>query len=309
MTTLLTSTFASVLQSGWLGRAAELVRWLVVAGIAYTLATTVLYFMADPAHATVSDRVPAATEPALQEAAFDLAAVQARQLFGKASAVVATEPKDEPIVETRLPLELHGVFVADVADDSAAIVAPKNKTGKLYTVGEKVPGNATLIEVHADHIVLRRAGARETLRFFNSNGGFVAEHDEPAATPSSDRNSSVRTPPPVTPSQRSPRTAKEFVEIYRDRLTDNPGELLKELGVAPVSTDGGQGYRLGNLASSPYLSRTGLQPGDVVLSVNGRPVGDVNRDKMELDSVLAQGSARLEVQRGSRRFYVTASLK
>jgi hypothetical protein len=30
---------------------------------------------------------------------------------------------------------------------------------------------------------------------------------------------------------------------------------------------------------------------------------------MEIDNVLAQGSARLEVQRGARRFFVTASLR
>jgi len=51
-----------------------------------------------------------------------------------------------------------------------------------------------------------------------------------------------------------------------------------------------------------------LQPGDVILSVNGRPVGDLSQDRLEVDNVLAQGSARIEVQRGTRRFFVTASL-
>jgi general secretion pathway protein C len=80
------------------------------------------------------------------------------------------------------------------------------------------------------------------------------------------------------------------------------------LGVAPVADGASEGYRVGNLAQSPYLSQTGLQPGDVILSVNGRPVGDLNQDRLELDNVLAEGSARLEVQRGTRRFFVTATL-
>ena len=67
--------------------------------------------------------------------------------------------------------------------------------------------------------------------------------------------------------------------------------------------------RLDHLAQSPYLRQTGLQPGDVILSINGQPVGDVERDRLELDNVLAQGSARIEVQRGDRRFFITASLK
>ncbi|MDZ7669180.1 MAG: PDZ domain-containing protein [Gammaproteobacteria bacterium] len=84
---------------------------------------------------------------------------------------------------------------------------------------------------------------------------------------------------------------------------------MEELGVSAVSEGAAEGYRIGDLAQSPYLSQTGLQPGDVILSVNGRPVGDLDQDRLELANVLAEGSARLEVQRGTRRFFVTASLQ
>ncbi len=69
-----------------------------------------------------------------------------------------------------------------------------------------------------------------------------------------------------------------------------------------------EGYRLDDLAQSPYLSQTGLQQGDVILSVNGKAVGDIRQDQQEIDNILAQGSARLEIQRGTRRFFITASL-
>ncbi len=99
------------------------------------------------------------------------------------------------------------------------------------------------------------------------------------------------------------------VQSYRERLQQDPVGTLNSLGVAPVASGGAQGYRVDSLASSPYLAQTGLQPGDVVLSVNGRPVGDVQQDQAQIDNIVAQGSARLEVQRGTRRFFVTASLK
>jgi general secretion pathway protein C len=51
-----------------------------------------------------------------------------------------------------------------------------------------------------------------------------------------------------------------------------------------------------------------LQPGDIILSVNGQAVGDIRQDQKQIDNLLAQGSARLEVQRGNRRFFITASL-
>jgi NAD-dependent oxidoreductase involved in siderophore biosynthesis len=43
--------------------------------------------------------------------------------------------------------------------------------------------------------------------------------------------------------------------------------------------------------------------------VNGNPVGNVESDRAELAGVLAQGSARIEIQRGSRRFFVNTSLE
>jgi general secretion pathway protein C len=101
----------------------------------------------------------------------------------------------------------------------------------------------------------------------------------------------------------------DVISAIRDQVDADPAAALDALGISPVEEGGASGYRLCNLAQSPYLSQTGLQPGDVIVSVNGRPVGDLNQDRMEIDNVLAQGSARLEVQRGNRRFFVTAALK
>jgi general secretion pathway protein C len=52
-----------------------------------------------------------------------------------------------------------------------------------------------------------------------------------------------------------------------------------------------------------------LLAGDLILSVNGRAVGDVQNDRSSLNNLLASGSVRIEVQRGERRFFVTTSLR
>lgn len=297
-------------------RGLEPARWLIVLGIAYTLATTVVYFLSppqpEPATAVTATATTARQQPA------DIDAILARNLFGAADSSVRPVAKSTPAVETRLPLELHGVFVAEVADDSAAIIAQKGKPGLLYTIGQVVPGNAKLVEVHADHIVLSRAGSRETLKFPQAGDRLLvgAENDSSAAQtrpPSSgwkpvpaNRSRSASEQPAA---DATAATARDFVNDYRQRMDEDPQQTLAELGITPVAEGQTSGYRLGSLANSPYLSRTGLQPGDVILSVNGRPVGDVNQDRMEIENVLAQGSARLEVQRGTRRFFVTASLQ
>jgi general secretion pathway protein C len=290
------------------GKLVEPARWIVIGGIAFTLANTVLFFIAPPTPGAGSLDVRQPVRSQEARPAVSIQAILNRNLFGEAgeSAVVDT---GLPAVETRLPLELLGVFVADLPEDSAAIIAQKGKAGLLYVVGEKVPGNAELIEVHADHIVLRRAGSREILNFpqmASSRMTTEPEIFEPEPEPSMDTTDIFA----ENAYEDEPETPRDFVASYRDRIDADPEGTLREIGITPVSEGDAQGYRLDSAAaSSPYLSQTGLQPGDVVLSVNGQPVGNIQQDRHQIDNILAEGSARIEVQRGSRRFFVTASLK
>ncbi|MEM8767707.1 MAG: type II secretion system protein N [Pseudomonadota bacterium] len=283
----------------------EPTRWIIIGGIAFTLANTVLFFLAPPA----GDGQQTGPQPAIKapdrRPAVSINAILSRNLFGQADASGADVDNGLPAVETRLPLELLGVFVAEEPEASAAIVAQKGKGGETYLIGATLPGNAKLIEVHPEHIVLRRAGARETLRFpqVASNQLLADPPSAPSPTPSAGRS-----PPPT--SAAPAETPRDLVTNYRDRSENDPEGTLKDIGITPVADGSAQGYRLDDSATrSPYLSQTGLQPGDVVLSVNGQPVGNIQQDRRQLDNILAQGSARIEVQRGTRRFFVTASLK
>ena len=269
----------------------------------------------------------------------DVQSIIGANIFGDISAAPPVEkdpePSNEPAKETRLPLTLLGVFQAEHAEDSAAIVAQKGKAGLRYAVGQTMPGNAELVEVLADHIILRRAGVREALRFPKSDQ-LINVIDDPDSgqnrqSVSSNQystNSESRravgqakiTPPNRSRASQSQRltsgatdeaaaaTTREVVEQYRDKLNADPERTLNSIGVDPVQAGDAQGYKLGGLANSPLLRNTGLQSGDVLLSVNGQPVGDIAQDQLRINSVLAEGSARLEVMRGDRRFFVTAAL-
>ncbi|HEX7034467.1 MAG TPA: type II secretion system protein N [Pseudomonadales bacterium] len=302
-------------------RLAMPLRWLLVAGIAYTVANSVLYFLSPPATPPVTpvSRGPAATAPTA-----DLNAILAANLFGTAQETAEEETRDEPAVVTTLPLELLAVWVAEDAERSVATIAQRGRQGENYQVGDEVPGNATLVEVHPNHVVLRRAGVREALHFPSMAQSLARRtpmpaedygidstfpdvlDDAPIEDMPEDFGGADEIPPEAGLEDASVR---QLVDEYREELERNPEQALDELGVEPVEDGVAQGYRIGDLAHSPYLSQTGLQPGDVILSVNGRPVGDLSQDRLELDNVLAQGSARLEVQRGNRRFFVTASLQ
>ena len=293
--------------NAWAARAVEPLRWALVLGIAYTLATTAMFFASGTPATPSAPQVAAPSESRPAAASVDLSEILKASLFGRApSDRDAGAAALQPTAKTRLPLTLQGVFVAEPASDSAAIIARKGNPGRLYAIGDDLPGNATLRAVQAEQVILLRAGQHETLTFPETKPFRRVRAAPPEAT------AEVRpepTPKPQRQPERPPESAGELVERYRERLNDNPQQLLKEMAMAPVSSGEAAGYRVGNLANLPYLSQSGLLAGDLILSVNGRPVGDVQADRSTFSNLLASGSVRIEVQRGERRFFVTTSLQ
>ena len=288
--------------NAWLAKALGPLRWALVLGIAYSLANTAMFFASGTPETATAPQAAAPSQSSRATAGVDLGNILKAHLFGRA-------PDDQqdralqPTEETRLPLTLQGVFVAEPASDSAAIIARKGQAGRLYAIGDDVPGNATLRAVQAEQVILLRAGQHETLTFPKFKRFRRVQASSPTAS------ADHRPPSAAEPEDESPReSAQELVERYRERLNDNPEELLEELAVTPVSQGEAAGYRVGNLANLPNLSQTGLRAGDLILSVNGRPVGDVQADRSSINNLLASGSVRIEVQRGERRFFVTTSL-
>jgi S1-C subfamily serine protease len=113
----------------------------------------------------------------------------------------------------------------------------------------------------------------------------------------------------ASPARSQQAAIRETVEHYRARLDSDPEGTLNELGVAPVADDSAAGYRLGALAEHPAVRQAGLQSGDVILSVNGSPIGNVDQDRQQVERLIAEGTVRLEVQRGNRRMFITTSLQ
>ena len=290
--------------------AVEPVRGLLVIGMAYTLATTALFLLSPQQSA------PAQSEPTPKsnaEAAGpgpDLQAILNAHLFGKAGnkAKAVEEVREETTVETRLPLVLHGVFVAKNPANSTAIVAQRGRSSEVYGVGERMPGNATLEAVHRSHIVLKRAGVRETLRFPGNGKGLILPSPSRTAETEGDDASGSGFPEIADRTAQAVQAPRELMRKYQERARRDPQAVLDELGLVAVAQGSAAGYRLSRAAESPHLRQTGLQSGDLILSVNGEPVGNIDLDRLNLDDQLAQGSARLEVQRGDRRFFITASL-
>jgi len=271
-------------------------QWLLVFGIAWTVANSVLGLLQSPSEAadtpvTVSDT---SAQNQLKNTDRDdkskrIEALINRHVFGLVPLTNnAQTQRVETAKATRLPLTLEAVFVADQNASSGAIVARSGEKGLLYKVGDILPGNARLIEIQQEQIILQRAGNREALAFgkskFNPKAG-------------------VRKTKPVTTIK--PKRNIASIEDIQNLIAENVESALSDFG---LEANEGRGYKIGNLSSNPYLQQAGLRPGDIVLSVNGQPLGNIQKDQLEFDNIMAQGSASIELERNGEQMTITARL-
>ena len=279
----------------------------VFAGIVYTVAQTVLFFVFGPEQRSPPAQLNVARPASAVREEVPIDRVAALHLFGRPSARPTEEAvQQETLKDTRLSLELVGVFVADQADGSAAIIARKGARAKRFRIGESVLDGAKLSAVFADRVVISRGGVRENLRF-DKTSSFVSARRPPTTNeevPAAEAEQTESTMPVVS---NDALPALDEAAEQSGAFEPDSGELLKRLEEDIVAHPEG-GYTLGAAADRPELSHTGLQRGDRILSVNGKAVGDLQDDRLQIANILALGSASIEVQRGERRFVVTVAL-
>jgi general secretion pathway protein C len=183
-------------------------------------------------------------------------------VVARGSAPVQTSvPVDAP--ETSLKLILRGVFSSDDKINARAIIADPNGKEDQYAVGDKLPGNAELSEVHPNKVILKRGGRYETLRMPRDNkstGVVTRKSTQPQ------RTVRQRTAP-----QRSSMSPRERLKNAREDLRNRPRNVQNLVKVTPKRNEQGQinGYELGPGSDPELFEQVGLQQGDVAIQING----------------------------------------
>jgi general secretion pathway protein C len=88
-----------------------------------------------------------------------LETIRSAQLFGSAG----TGVQSSAATNTPLNIKLTGVFAASGRQPAAAIIDTGEKNKSVFASGDAVLPDVVLEEVHADHVILKRGGARERL--------------------------------------------------------------------------------------------------------------------------------------------------
>ena len=173
---------------------------------------------------------------------------------------------------------LHGVRIESGRGDGAAIIAPAAGTQSAYRVGDALAPGVVLQAVAADHVLLLRGSATLRLDLPADDGAAVtaAAATLPSAAPAA---------PPV-PAQGTAAQA----EI-------DPQRLLAAARLRAHREDGRvAGYALMPGGDEALLRQAGLQPGDVLLDVNGRAL-DPGRLLELADELRQEPRARITFRR------------
>jgi len=235
-----------------------LVNTALVLFAAYAAAQLTWRFVPDSAASiSVPQLATTITAAANASSGVDANRLVSYHLFGQAGKRDRVRQQGQEVVRaTRLPLTLRGLVASDRPDTARAIIEAPNAGERPYAVGATLPGNARLEEIRIDRIILSRNGQLETLLMEKDKEGV----DFSAAPISSPDNAGIFYGEVIT-------TPDEF----RDALLDEPESLNGLVNTVPYTDDEGHliGFQLQPGRDAGFLQRFGLQPGDVLTSVNG----------------------------------------
>jgi general secretion pathway protein C len=211
----------------------------------------------------------------------DFPAIVNAHLFGVAAS--SGDPANAPA--TAANLALTGTLAGREPEHGWAIIGASGQAARVYATGTALPGGAKLFAVYPDRVILDRNGSHESLllpRLSAGAGGNFA--------------------PRVASQSQGGAPDASLADSVRQLLVQNPqagGDLLRP---QPVFAGGSlRGYRVYPGRNRAQFAGLGLQPGDLVMAVNGVALDDPNRG-LEILRGVGQGSAvTLSVERGGQQ--------
>lgn len=189
-------------------------------------------------------------------------------LFGDASVVREPEPEPvaAPVEDTKLNLQLAGVFAADPQSEAIAIISAGQAEQNAYGVGDKISGETTLKAVYTDHVIINNRGRDERLSLPDNVQPISMTPVQTASVPRS------------APSGGGGRANEDFsqpIELpsnpgeLRDTLARNPSMLGRVVAAEPYQENGKLvGYRITPKQNPEILEAQGIVAGDVITRVN-----------------------------------------
>ncbi len=267
-----------------------LVNLALIAAIAWLLAGLTWQLLPAPQVASASVQKRSTSAVSRQPRQDYAAAILKHKLFGVAARNTPQKVEaqaDAP--DTQLNLELRGVLAYDPEASALAIISEGRGEEKVYGIGDELPGSATLEEVLADHVILKRNGRLEKLR--------LPEKSTPVAVASAKTRRNIDVSE-LTPGQ------------LRDNIVKDPMQFARKVRTIPHKENGKLiGYKLRARDYEDVLAQYGLQPNDIVTEVNGTALNDPKTSLRALRSLATATEINATIMRDGVEMPIYVSLE
>ena len=209
--------------------------------------------------------------------------------------VITSAPVDAP--DTKLKLVLRGVYSSNEQDKGHAIIADPRGKEEQYSIGDMLPGNAELSEVHADKVILKRGGRYETLRL---------PADNKPGNAASRSNTAARRSVPA----RSASSPEQRLRTVRENLRKRPRDLYNLVRATPKKDGEGKtvGYELGPGRDPGLFKQVGLQKGDVAIQINDIKLDNPANSARALKSAQSGATVSVTVLRNGQEEVLSLSV-
>ena len=226
----------------------------------------------------------------------------------------ATAPGGLPA--STLGLVLKGILMAWPSSASTALIAVGEGPAAIYGIGQTPVGDAVIEAIEVDHVILSSGGARQRLDFpepvaidpatvsgATPGAGITVMPVQPPQSPAA--AAALAMSSPVASAAAAAAAASQPAPRVADA---GPTPSVAAAAGAAGVTATASGYRIGP-NPSPELRRFGLQPGDVIETLNGQAVGDAGSDQQLFERARSAGQARVVVVRDGRRLTLNFPLR
>lgn len=200
----------------------------------------------------------------------------------------AADPVIENVPETSLNLKLIGLRMSSEGGEASnAMIRTPNGVAENFQIGDELLAGVTLERILSDRVLINRDGASETLMLSGRSAGLSVITDDARTVP----------PEAATVGEGERATVAAPAETIITRQLAGP-EVFFGAVTATQEIEGGTviGYRLSPIGDGQMMRNAGLEPGDVLKSINGVPVQTQDLTGL-LDSLSAIQIAELEIDR------------
>lgn len=191
-------------------------------------------------------------------------------------------------------LRLKGVVAPTPGVAASAIFSTGSGKDLSVFIGSEVQPGVKLVEVHPDHAIVSRSGARERIDL-EARRSLASSGPQASQRPGGFKINVSR-----SGANSFSLSRKELDDALRD---PNQLNYLGQIGVPP-----GGGVRMEAAPAGSLAQKLGLQPGDIIKRVNGQSVaspGDLARLYQQFATLSA---VQAEIQRGGSSVQLTYAI-